>query len=140
MTVPGSVWPDPVSVLRHEQVFGLQVPVDDAFLMGGGEAFGNLERVIHSQLLRNRTGVELAAQRLPFQKLHDGIGRPLVGAEVMDREDVRMRQRRNRLRFALEPRQSVCIRRERLRQDFDRDVAVELLVPRSVDLSHTARA
>ena len=81
--------------------------------MGGGEALGDLERVVHGLLLRDRTGVELPAQRLAFQKLHDGVGRPLVRPEVEDREDVRMRERRDRLRLALEPRQRVGIRGRR---------------------------
>ena len=51
-----------------------------------------------------------------------------------------MRQRRDRLRLALEPRQRVGIRGERLRQHLDRDVALELRVPRPVDLPHPARA
>ena len=89
MTVPGSVWPEPVGALvsspgrdgldplrqaevedldvavsRDEEVLGLQVPVDDALLVGGGEAPGDLERVVHGLLLGDRAGVELPAQRL----------------------------------------------------------------------------
>ena len=104
MTVPGSVWPEPVGALvslpgatvstrfarpksrilrwpslRDEEVLGLQVPVDDALLVGGGETLGDLERVVHGLLLRDRTGVELPAQRLAFQKLHDGVGDPVLG-------------------------------------------------------------
>ena len=66
----------------------------------------------------------------------DAVLRP----EIEDRKDVRMRQRRDRLRLALEPRQRVGIGRDRLRQHLDRHVAVELLVPRPVHLAHPARA
>ena len=57
MTVPGSVWPEPVGLdsLRQaevedlqvavpgdEEVLGLQVPMDDALPVGSREALGNL--------------------------------------------------------------------------------------------------
>ena len=51
-----------------------------------------------------------------------------------------MRQRRDRFRLALEARQRIGIVRDGLRQDLDRDVAVELPVPRLVHLAHAARA
>ena len=165
MTVPGSVWPDPVGAFvcasgpadsaffaspksriftwpsfDDEKVLGLQVPVDDPLLMRRRKALGHLQRVIHGLLLRDRTGVELPAQRLAFQKLHDGIGRSLVRPEVVDRENIRMRQRRDRQGLALEPRQRVGIRGQRLRQDLDRHVASQLRVPRPIHLSHPARA
>ncbi len=125
-------------ILADEEVVGLQVPVNDAPLVRRRETLGDLKGVIHSLLLRNRTRVELAAQRLALQKLHDRVGCPLVGPEVEDREDVGMRQRRDRQSFALESRQGVWISAERLRQDLDRHIALQLRVPRPVHLSHPA--
>ena len=49
-----------------------------------------------------------------------------------------MGEGRDRLCFALEPGERVGIGGNRLRQDLDRDVAVELAVPRPVNLSHSA--
>ncbi len=86
--------------------------MDDPLLVGGGEAFRDLQRVVDGLLLRNRAGVELPAQRLAFQKLHDGVGDAVLVAEVVDREDVRMRERRDRLRLSLEPRERLGIRRD----------------------------
>ena len=65
-----------MAVLRNEQVLGLQVPMDDALLVGRGESFRDLERVIDGLPLRDRARVELAAQRLAFEKLRNGVGRP----------------------------------------------------------------
>ena len=129
-----------VAVSADEEVLGLQVPVDDALLVGRGKALCDLQRVVHGLLLGDRTCVELPAQRLAFQKLHDGVGDAVLVAEVVDGKDVRMRQRRDGLRFALEPRERVGIRGDGLGQDLDRDVPIELLVPRPVDLSHPTRA
>ena len=88
--------------------------MDDALLVRGREALGDLERVVHRLLLRDRTRGELLPQRLAFQKLRDRVGDAVLGSEVEDREDVRMRQRRDRLRLALESRQRVGVRRDRV--------------------------
>jgi hypothetical protein len=129
-----------VAVPADEEVLRLQVPVDDALLVRGGEAPSDLERVIHGLLLRDRSRVELPAQRLALQKLHDGVGDALLVAEVIDREDVRMGQGRDGLRFSLEPRERVGIRGDGRWQDLDGDVAIEFPVPRLPDLAHPARA
>jgi len=87
---------------------------------------GDLEGVVHGLLLGDGARVELPAQRLAFQKLHDGIGDAVLHSEVEDREDVLVGKGRNRQRLALEPRQGIRVRGERLRQHFDRNVALEL--------------
>jgi hypothetical protein len=43
-----------------------------------------------------------------------------------------------RLRFTLETRESLGIVRERLRQDFDRDITIELRVAGSIDFTHAS--
>ena len=60
--------------------------------------------------------------------------------ESVNGADVRMIQRRERARFAIEPREPAGITRERVRQDLDRDLAAELAVARAVDLAHAADA
>jgi hypothetical protein len=49
-----------------------------------------------------------------------------------------MIQRRERLCFALEPGNPIAVGGKHIREDFDRDVAVELRIPRAVDLAHSA--
>ena len=56
------------------------------------------------------------------------------------RGDVRMIQRRERLRFALEPREPLGIARERVGQDLDRDVAIELRIAGAIHLAHAPGA
>ena len=51
-----------------------------------------------------------------------------------------MIQRRERLRFALEPRQALGVSGERVRQDLDRDLAIQLRVRRPIHLPHAAFA
>src|SRR5262249_2462185 len=52
--------------------------------------------------------------------------------------DVRMIERRQHLRFAGEAGQPVGIGRERIRQHFDGDIAIELGIGGAVDGAHTA--
>jgi len=47
-----------------------------------------------------------------------------------------MVQRREKLRFPFESRQTLAVFRQLFGQDFDRDFATELGVARPVDLSH----
>ena len=60
--------------------------------------------------------------------------------EAVDRGDVRMIQRGEDFRFALETREPIGIGRERRRQDLDRDLALELRVGRPIHLPHAAFA
>ena len=132
ITVPGCVWPETVgalvclpgaalpivlrqaeiedldlAVLGDEEILGLQVPVDDAPLMGGPETLGDLLRVVRGFPLGDRTRCQHLAQRLALQKLHDGEGDAILRSEVEDREDVGMGQRRDRARLALEARKEL---------------------------------
>jgi hypothetical protein len=63
-----------------------------------------------------------------------------VGAEVVDREDVGVRQRRDGSRFALEPRHAVGIGGEDLGQQLDRHLPAQRGVLRTPHHSHAALA
>ncbi len=129
-----------MAVSADEEILGFQVPVDDPLLVRRRETLRDLQRVVQGLLLRNGTRIELPAQRLAFQQLHDGVGDAVLVAEVENRQDVRMRERRDGLRFALETRERVGVRGDGLGKDLDRDIPVELPVPRPVNLAHPARA
>ncbi len=49
-----------------------------------------------------------------------------------------MIQRGQRLRFAREPGQAIRITGEGIRKDLQRDVAIQLRVPRTIHLAHPA--
>ena len=51
-----------------------------------------------------------------------------------------MVQRGERLRLAREPGETIRVEREELRQDLDRDVAIQLRVAGAIHLAHSARA
>ena len=53
---------------------------------------------------------------------------------------MRMIERREKLCFALETSQPIGSVGESFRKDFDSDIALELRVPRAIDLSHATCA
>ena len=66
---------------------------------------------------------------------HEGVDTVRLFQTVNDR-DVRMVQRREDFRFTLEAGDSFRVCRERLGQDLDGDIAIELRVAGSVHLAH----
>ncbi len=123
-----------------EDVVGLQVPMDDALLVRRREAERDLHAVLPRPTRGQRARQERLAQRLALEELRDRVGhRPFV-PEIMNREDVGMRQRRDRLRLAPEPRERVRILREALRQHLDRHGPLQPRIPRPIHLPHPARA
>ena len=108
--------------------------MDDAALVRGLERLGNLARdgedVGQASTLgvgRGRGGDDLS-QRRARDELHDEV----VGPDVVERADVRVVERGNRARFALE---SLA---EFGRRNLDRDVAAETGVASPIDLAHSA--
>ena len=65
---------------------------------------------------------------------------PCSCADVVERADVRMIELRDRARFAIEPLAELRIGGEQVRQDLDRDDAIEAGIAGFVDLAHAARA
>ncbi len=128
------------AVVGDEDVLGLQVPVDDPLLVRGGEAVGDLERVVDRLALRELAAGEDRAQRLAFEELLDDVGRAVVLADVVDGGDVGVVEDAGGLRLLLEAAQAVGVGGEGGRQDLDRDVAAEARVLGAVDLPHAARA
>ena len=53
---------------------------------------------------------------------------------------MRVIQRRQYLRLALEARETVLITREDVGEDFERHVAIQLGIARAIHFAHTARA
>src|SRR5262249_22528675 len=106
-----------VAVLRDEEVLGLQVAVDDPLLVRRGEPLRDLAGEEDALSLRDRSPRESLAQRLALEELHRRVRDAVVSSEVEDRQDARMRERRDGQRLALEAGESGGVLRERLGQD-----------------------
>jgi hypothetical protein len=91
------------SGLRQHHVAGLQVPVHDPLPVRLVQRVGDLDPEAQRLLRRERAFQEPVRQRFSFQVLHDEVLDAVLIPDVVERADVRMRERRDRLRFPLEP-------------------------------------
>ena len=123
-----------------EQVVGLDVAVDDARPVRGGEPARDLggdgERGAH----RQRTAGEPRAQRLALEQLRDQVRHALGPPDVEHDEQVRMGDRADRARLLREPAEPLLVRAELGRQDLDGDGAADARIARSPHLAHATRA
>ena len=78
--------------------------------------------------------MQLLPQRGAVEQLHDGEGDVVLNPDIEDAEDVRMRERGDRLRLALESRARGRIDGKRGRQNLEGDVAMQFRVTRAIDL------
>ena len=124
----------------EKDVLRLQVPVDDPPGMGCGKSFGDRDPDLRSLAPGQTLGEQPFPKRLPLEQFHDCVAKFLVLTEIVDREDVRVRQRGHGPGLALEPRQRIRIVGHPFRQHLDGDRPLETRVPRPVHLSHSARA
>ena len=99
-------------VVGDEQVLGLQVAMDDALVVRGREAVGDLHGVVDGLAHRQRARAEPIAQRLALEQLRDDVRRAVLLADVVDGEDVRMIERGGRLRLLLEAAEAIGVRGE----------------------------
>jgi hypothetical protein len=127
-------------VRRDEQVLRLEVAVDDALVVRRRQAARHLGRVLDGLPLGQRPGREPSSQSLPFEELGDGERSAVLLAEVVDREDIRVREHSDGLRLALEAGEPARVPCEDLGQNLHGDGAIEAGVPGPVDLAHPARA
>ena len=125
---------------RHEDVGGRHVAVDDAGGVGRIERVGHLAADVDD--LRQRQGrlFQAVAQRLPVEQLHDEEGLRVAEAELVNRADVRVVERRRGPGLAFEPEVGLPVVRVGACQELDRHMAAEREVERLVDLSHPAAA
>jgi hypothetical protein len=125
--------------LQHD-VGGLQIAVDDPFLMRrierGGDLSGNSESLGDGQ----RPARQPICERWALDQLEDERRHAITFFQSVDRADVGMVERGEQPRLAREAHAPFRIGCELRRQDLDRDVAPELGVARPIDLAHAARA
>jgi hypothetical protein len=79
------------------------------------------------------------SKRLPFEQFGDDEGKPLVGADVVDVENVGVMEGRNRARLFLEPVEAILVAGDFRRQDLYCDFASQPRIPGPVDDSHASR-
>ena len=130
-----------LSGLREKHVRRLDVPVDKARRVRRVERAAELPR--ERQRLSGGQRAALAEQRAqarPRDVAHREVEHAVDLARVVDRDHVRMLERRDELRLAQEPRAELVVVRELGCDDLERDLAREACVRREVDGAHPAAA
>src|SRR4029453_12928719 len=114
--------------------------MDDAEVVRGLERLRNLFRDRQGFVEWNGSTSDPLRQILALDQFHDERAHASAFFEAVDRRDVRVVQRRESLGFASEPGEPVGVFGERLRQDLERDIAIEFRVARPEYLPHPAFA
>jgi hypothetical protein len=114
--------------------------VHDALRVRRVERIGHVEPELEDLARRETIGRDPAAERLALEALHHDERAALVLADVVDRADVRVVERRGRLRLALEALASGLVLEVRFRQELHRHRAVKARVLGLVDDAHPAGA
>ena len=124
-----------VAARRNDDVGGFQVAMDDAPGVRRLERVGELESPF-DQLIRRHLLADARVERPALEQLHHEIRTALVLADVIDRADVRMVDRRDGARLTVEPFERDRVAGDGRRKDFDRDVAIEPGVAGAIDFAH----
>ncbi len=127
-------------VLVHQDILGLEVPVDDPLSVRRRQRAGRLHCNVEQFLGGQRSVRENLPQALSLHQLHrdvrDGSLPGGMIANFVDDDDVRMVKSRGRARLLLESLQCFTVTRPGLGQDFNGDFAAQPAVPRSIHISH----
>src|SRR6185369_12489518 len=121
-----------LAIGRAEDVLGLEVAVDHTGIVRSGEPAPRADAGIEDLALG--AAIAEALQRVAIDELHREIRAVLVGEHVVDRDDVRMAQPRERAGLVAQ------LVATDVAQDLDRDRACQLRIPRSQYDAHRAAA
>jgi len=114
--------------------------MDDPLFVRPLERVGDLRAVPEHLVGRKRPLLDPIGERLAFDHLHDEEMRALLVTDVEEGADVRMIERRDRLRLTLESSAELFVLRDARGKDLDRDVAPEARVAAAIDLAHASGA
>ena len=110
----------------------------DSLVVRRFERVGDLtrdgQRFINSQGARSQS----LGKRLPFNQLENERMNPVAIFEAVNRANVWMIDGRKQPRFAFEPRATIRVRSEYVGQNLDGNVATQLRIARTKNLSHPA--
>ncbi len=122
-----------------EDVFRLQVAMNDPLLIGGRQSESDLPRNLDRLARRQCPGTQPFAERLSFEQLAHHVRSSIVGSDVVHGQNVWMIQGCYRAGFALEALQAVGVRRKRWRQHLDGNNPIKPRVASPINLAHSAR-
>jgi hypothetical protein len=127
--------------ISDEDVGRLDVAVDDAVQVREVESLADFDRDVDAPTqAHSLRRLHPREEILPLEILHREVGLTLVFAEVVDRNDVLVRELTGRSRLAEEAFAELLVLVDRRRDYLDRDDAVEERVACAIHRSHAALA
>ena len=128
-------------LIVEQQVGGLHISVHHLVLVGIGEPARGVQRIRHGLLGRQRAlALDDVRQRLAQHILHTEVVLVLLVADIVDLDDVVVRELRDREGLTHESREKRRAARELGRDGLHRDVPVQRELPGEVDTAHAASA
>ena len=128
-----------MAVDRQHQVLRLEIPVDDALGMGGGEPIRHGRRQLRCLAPGHGAGGHPPPQCLPLHQFHHQVGATLVFAGIEDLHHVGMGQGGQSVGLLLEAFQFRRLADEGFRKDLDRHLTAQFGIPGPKHLAHAAR-
>jgi hypothetical protein len=128
--------PDPAVAVEHD-VRRLEIAMDDAAIVRGGEPGADLARQFDRPILREATDATQQQREIfAIDVFHRQEGVPLVLADVEHAADVRMRDQARHPNFGVDLHQPRRVAIDRLRQKLQGDGLAQFQIVRAVDLAH----
>ena len=130
-----------LAVARDHHVLGLEVAVDQPLFVRGLEPAAGGQVDLQDLLPRARLGLHPVAGGVTVDELHRDEDLLAKGADVVDDDDVRVREPRDRLRLAQRALASLAHRDavfDARAQQLDGDLAIQLGIEGGVNLAHPA--
>ena len=121
-------------------VRGLQITMNDALFVSGLQCFSDLPRDGERFIDPDGAPRDPIRERGSVHELQHERAYAVGLFEAVNMRDVRMIEGGECFRFALEPREPFGVARERLRQDLQRHITIQLRVARAIHLAHGASA
>ena len=125
---------------HHADILRFEIAMDDVPGVGGREAMGNLYAEVDGLPDRQRAVDQHLSQRTSVEEFHDGVHRLTIPLEVVNGQDVGMRNRRDRPDLALEAGGRILVGGHVRQQHLDGDLAIEPGIAGAVHDAHAARA
>ena len=113
--------------------------MDDAERVCGVEPSCRLDHEIDGESGRQRAGAQASAKRLAVNELGRDEMLPIRFADVINRDDIGMIERRDAPRFPLKALQTVFVPRKPGRDNLERELAAEPQILGEIHLAHPAR-
>ena len=114
--------------------------MDDAALVCGSQTAADLHGGVERDRQRQRRCADAGPEGFPLEKLGREVRHTVVAADVMDGQDVGVRQRGDGTCLAIEPLAEVRIRRGVRRHGLDRNLPPQPRIARPIHLTHPAGA